>query len=279
VETSYSAAVYLLHCFDGVKRDSWLYGCCSWGRHCKFHLALNGAIGYSYTSPLLVQEIWTESQVAGGVSGIRPPWTNITGPECQQFFQQLSININVESVILVVNDTTSTNILNYLPNTSEAIPNISFIEYCFTYPPTPQCSITLQWAPRLIVTFALLIKTGVILVCLRFVSHFQQRLFCCIADLLDFAIQHTPDIVIPHGECQLDNRKTRSGSQYEKTLSGVRRTRSPSEDRLVAADRYVGMDCLLFPFRQCWFCRNCLLRLDHVFICILFHKKPIHSLY
>jgi len=188
------------------------------------HLALNGAIGYSYTSVLLeVQGVWTESEVANGVTGFVPPWTNITGPECQLFFQQLSINIDVEYIILIVNDNaTSTNILDYLPNTSEANPNISFIEYCFTYSITPQCSITLRWAPLLIVTFSLLIKTGLILVCLRFFSHFQQPLFCCIGDLLDLAIQRTPDIVIPQGECLLDNRKTRSGPRYEKTSSGVR---------------------------------------------------------
>lgn len=187
------------------------------------HLALNGALGYSYTSVILKQEIWTESQVSGGVTGVVPPWTNITGQACRQFFQQFSINIDVEAIILVVNDTASTNIVDYLPHSDShgfpiANPNISYIEYCFSDPVTAQCNITLRWAPLLIITLSLLIKTSVILVCLQ-LPHFQQPLYGCIGDILDLAIQQT-DIYIPQAECLLDNRKTRSGPQYEKSPSG-----------------------------------------------------------
>ena len=193
------------------------------------HLALNGAIGYSYTSVVLEQTIWTVSQVAGGITGLAAPWTKITDSECRQFFQQYSINIDVEAIILIVNDTATTNIIDYLPHINAhgflvANANISFIEYCYTYPVTAQCSITLRWAPLLILTFALVIKTALILVCIRFFSHFQQPIYSSIGDILDLAIQRT-SILIPEGECLMDNRKTRSGPQYEKTSSGVRARR------------------------------------------------------
>jgi hypothetical protein len=59
---------------------------------------------------------------------------------------------------------------------------------------------------------------------MRFLSHFQQPIYACIGDILDLAIQRTPNL-IPEGECLMDNRKTRSGSQYERTSSGVRARR------------------------------------------------------
>ena len=188
------------------------------------HLALNGALGYSYTSVILEQEIWTQSQVAGGVTGLVQPWTNISGQACRQFFQQFSININVEAIILVVNDTAPTNIVDYLPHDDAhgfpiANPNISYIEYCFSDPVTAQCNITLRWAPLLMVTLSLLIKTGLILVCLRYFSHFRQPLYSCIGDLMDLAIQRT-EIYIPPAECLMDRSNTRSGPQYEKHPSG-----------------------------------------------------------
>ena len=196
------------------------------------HLTLNSAMGYSYTvlslqnAVIRLDEITTSGIPQFNWNNSTPiSWTNVTALECQTFLEDFTWSTDVADIIVVVNNTGSTNFQDYLyssPNqtfVTQYNPNTSYIEYCYENRVTPQCSITVRWAPLLVFSCSVFIKFAVVLISFRSLPHFKQSLYNSIGDLLDLAIKNI-GVFIPTGECLLD-----SDSISQKNVSSAIRAR------------------------------------------------------
>lgn len=208
------------------------------------HLFLNGMFGYARTilpwkGATILSKMTSEFIVGDELS-----WANVTNEMCVQFLSE-TYNTKVRNFTAVINTTSvDTTQLAFIPippnwNLTTSLSDIHdpgtvvldlwnttnnappFL-YCLVDYVEPQCGISVRWAPSVVISITLVIKSVFVLLILKRILHFRSRLYNSLGDIIDLAVRH-PEFLEPPTP---DPRSTHSYTiVYRETKAVCKRQR------------------------------------------------------